>query len=242
MAQEYDGTHEATEHFLKEGLSLAVQLIAHNRRKREMALREAREEGRLAEIDTLRRQALDTSVDAQTLAKVTTDEWWQKSSDKQKIETYVKVADGADSSPLAAVALQSMNKQFKERYGFDVADLKTNAVPEDEIESFFTEHLARNREAQRETTGAEDLGVAQPARDDRLHQVGTLTAATGLDEKEAALLVDIHQLGMARMLSDISHVGDIQDVAEAGAVGADEPQARKASLGVKRSAQRDQGR
>jgi hypothetical protein len=243
MAHDHDGTHEALEAFFREGTSLAFKLVQHRQTLQQRNLQETREADRHAEqLDLLRSAALKHAHAGVLGQKVMSPEWWEKTTPGEQLKTYVELKDAEKGTPLAAAGVKAMNQQIRDQYGFDPESLAAANVPDDEIESRFAEHIARGQEAVRETRPA---GFEQPMQSaehgEGFEQAQAIAKGSGLDELAIQGLTEIHQLGLARALSDVSHVGDMRDVVES-AQGSSEPQARKASLGAEQSGERSQGR
>ncbi len=243
MAHDHDGTHDAIEAFFREGTSLAFKLVQHRQTLQQRIMQELREADRHSEqLDLLRSAALKHAQAGITGQKVMSAEWWDKTTPGEKLKTYADLREAATDTPMAAAGVKFLNAQIKEHYGFDPESLIAAGVPDDEIESKFAEHVARGQEAQSETRPS---GFEQPmsaGAGERLEQAEAVVKGAGLDELAVQGLAEIHQLGLSRALSDVSHIGDIHDVVESARSEGDEPQARKANLGAEQAAQRDQGR
>lgn len=247
MTNEHDGTHEAVEHFFRDGIGLAIRVAAEHQQLREKRLMLAREDGRQSITDELHRQGLDRALNATRWQLVQQPDWWDKMPASEILRTYESARSFGNDDPNAAATVHAMNHEVKERYGVDHEDLDATDVPREEIESHWAEYLAKRQEAERETTPAHDLDAAAPAvaaaqQHEGLKQAQTVAEAAGVDEKAVEILAGMHQLGMAKALAEVSHAHTVEEGTQIAASGTGKTSARKNTHGLEPAPQRDLGR
>jgi len=163
MVTEHDGSHEALENFLKEGIMLAVQYVKHHKAQRIAEQTEAsrrdhelkingRQERFQQELSA--RLGLDRATASLQYVNVRNEEWWQQSDASTILDTYKNAAVNADEDPHAAAAVEVMSEYMKAHMGIDINAISKGAEAMDvsdelggeSIDDAYTDHIERGRD------------------------------------------------------------------------------------------------
>ena len=202
MAHEHDGSHEALENFLKEGIMLVTQYVKHHKAQRIAEQTEAsrrdheltingRQERFQQELSA--RLGLDRAKASLQYANVPNEEWWQQSDAGTILDTYKGAAMNADDDPHAAAAVEVMSDYMKTHMGIDVDAINKGAeamdvsdeIGGDHIDEACADHVDRGRDlkADNDLAGLEQQFAGNADVDEltaglrELHVSQALTAA-----------------------------------------------------------------
>lgn len=122
---ETDGIGEAFEGGLRVAVTAAAYGAQAIQARRAQALREAtaRSEQETAELHS--RLAAERDAAAAQYTHVHNPEWWSRADLKQISESYHAAAAWSDADPRAAQAKEHMDRELRERFGFDPRETLT---------------------------------------------------------------------------------------------------------------------
>lgn len=223
---EHDGTHEAIEHFVKEGVGLAIQIVGHYKRqgqlRQQQALRDGRDDRLHQLLDGLQaRDTLNKAVASTRWHGVHNEGWWQErlarpTGPAEIVDTYRDALNYADKDQGAAQALGAMNERFRQApFNFAVESLDTEPLHENEILPAYAEHVGKDP-AQLEF----ELGDLQSIIDG-----GNATAAA-LDPRAAEIMAGLKDLQLSQALTTVGSPFSAAEAVDAALSEQDTPQAR----------------
>ncbi len=137
---EHDGTHEAIEQFVRDGIGLAIQLVAHHKRQHQLrqqhALREHSDE-RLHQLlnSTPARETSKKTAASTRWHGVHSEDWWQRqlghpNGSAEIVDTYRDALTYTDTDQSARQAVDAMNARFTQApFNLDINELATAGSP-----------------------------------------------------------------------------------------------------------------
>ena len=238
MAHEHDGSHEALENFLKEGIMLAVQYIKHHKAQRIAEQTEAsrrdhelkingRQERFQQELSA--RLGIDRATASLQYANVHNREWWQNSDAGTILDTYKNAAMNAGDDPHAAAAVEVMSEYMKAHMGIDIDAISKSAetmdvsdeLSGDNIDEAYADHVDRGRDLKADNDLA---GLEQQ-----------FAGNADVDELTAGL----RELQLSQALTAAASPHTIDQVAEAAEADAETAQTRHTSPDQDLAGERD---
>jgi hypothetical protein len=254
---EHDGVHEAVEHFVKEGIGLAIQVAAHLRNLNAKRTSDAERLDRSREIERLELAKVASQQEA--IAKlelahartrwqgVGDESWWQTRLTEpggatEIVDTYRDALTHQASDVTAGAAVITMNEGFKHPpFGFDVDTLTTSTVPEADVQSRYAEHLTKDPT---NLKVMQQLNVERSVRKggEKLELADDLSRSQGLDHQAARVLAGVSDLHLSQAMTAVSNTGTIADVAAMAEEGERQPNARRERAGVTVGSEREQER
>jgi hypothetical protein len=233
--QESDGIHEAFEDVFGRGVAIARRVAQQRtevRRNAEATATAATGEAVTdAEIQT--RQAaqqmgmmlrVEEQANSDKFPLTKSEQWWETSSDDDKLVMYAASLQAAAHDPLARETAARMEREFKDRYNVDIETLPDVDIPEQQLESIWAKERGQLREQLEE---AEDYDAPHDPQTGKLKTAEHLTVFTGVEKEIEAVLLEAHLAGVARDLTELSTAGDITEATQAGAQGREQPRARE---------------
>ncbi len=175
---EHDGTHEAVEQFVKEGVGLAIQLVGHYKRQAQLSQQQQLRDGRDEHLHRLlegldARDALNKAAASTRWQGVHDEQWWQQrlstpEGPSEIVQTYTDALTYADRDQSAADAVAAMSKRFTQApFHFNAADLMQDGhatgVAAGEATRSLNEHLGEGPSpAQLDLPDLQDLARIEP--------------------------------------------------------------------------------
>ena len=237
---EHDGTHEAVEQFVKEGVGLAIQLVAHYKRQANLAdqqqLRDGRDEKMHQLLEGLQaRDTLNKAVASTRWQGVHNEQWWQERLNTPEgaseiVETYKDALTYADQDQSATDAVNAMNERFTQApFNFNVADLMQDgyaaSVPDEEAAKAFAEHLGKDPSQLHVDFG----------------DLPDLVDATGVEPHVTEVIASLKDLQLSQALTTVGSPFSAAETVQAAIDEEDVPQARPEHGVRDQSRSRDQG-
>ena len=238
MVTEHDGSHEALENFLKEGIMLAVQYVKHHKAQRIAEQTEASRRDHELEINGRQerfqqelsaRLGLDRATASLQYVNVRNEEWWQQSDASTILDTYKNAAVNADEDPHAAAAVEVMSEYMKAHMGIDINAISKGAEAMDvsdelggeSIDDAYTDHIERGRDLKADN----DLASLEQQ----------FAGNADVDELTAGL----RELQVSQALTAAASPHTIDQVAQAAEADTETAQARHASPDQDLAGERD---
>jgi hypothetical protein len=159
ISYEHDGSHEAIENFLKDGIMLVTQYAKHHTAQRLIAQTEAARQDHELKITGRQQyfqQELTAKLDleracaAMRYAEVNKQEFWDNADTATILDTYKDASLHADHDPGAAQAVEVIADYIKAHMGADVDEVTkgseaSDAVEPDDVEKAYKTHLETGR-------------------------------------------------------------------------------------------------
>jgi hypothetical protein len=229
-AHEQDGTHEAIEHFVRDGIGLAIQVVGHYKRQHQIRLQQLLRDGRDDRLHHLletmqARDTLNKAVASTRWQGVHVEDWWQQQLSTPEgpaeiVDTYKDALTYADKDHSAGDALNAMNARFThEPFNFNIDDLiedgNATQVPDERAADAYAD-LTGKHPAQLDMS----LGDARtmPADD---HDIEAI-----IDSRAAEIMASLRDLQLSQALTTVGSPLSATDAVEAAFKESAAPQAR----------------
>lgn len=242
---EQDGTHEAIEHFVRDGIGLAIQVVGHYKRQHQIRLqqeiRDSRDDRLHHLLESMRaRDTLNKAVASTNWQGVHREDWWQQRLSTPEgaaeiVETYKDALTYVDNDRNARDAVNTMNARFtREPFNFNIDDLIEDGyatrVPDEQAADAYA-HLVGKHPAQLDM----NLGDARtlPVSD---HDIEAI-----IDPRAVEIIASLRDLQLSQALTTVGSPFSAADAVEAALNEHDAPKARSERRAVSPGHALDQG-
>lgn len=243
-AHDHDGTHEAIEHFIREGIGLGIQLAGHYKRQHHLhaqqTLRASRDDRLHQLIQSIPpRDSMDKAVVSTRWQRVHHEDWWQqhlatRHGPAKILATYTDALTYTDTDQNARQAVDAMNARFTQPpFNLNINELATDGslgrVPDEEAADTHREPLG-NPLAQQHTA----LGDLPVALDEPQHPA--------MDARSAETIARLNDLQLSQALTTVGSPLTAADAVTAAANENAAPAARPERNAANAGRPLDQGR